>query len=568
MRIGSSTDLSIQRQIQLNDTNRTRSLERLSSGLRINRAADDAAGLAISESLRAEIRGTAMAMRNVQDGIGMVQTAEASFEQIHLMLQRMRELSVQGANGTYTTQQRLAMQMEIEELKRGIDGIAYQAMFNGKHLLTDADKAPRVTDMAFSYLGSAVAPDPAPVGFPANPTSAAFLTAGGATVSGVTAQNVIDAETQLSFLVAGALRKAEGMLIDSGLDHSLIVPTPNFYFVIDPTAPTRYAVSDTNYVAINLYSIYGAPPGNPAMTLEQAMTRGVADMLMKREDNNATGAGGDMADWFTLTGNYDNMRTLFTETAAESYLAYTPPGAFSFDAVDADGGRSASAWFGRFLIENYGQSAVAEIAEIVVNADAGNKGAMTPAIDSYLLALTGEASRAALAATVNTWIAAQPTVQAGVTSSLANTTSSAAQLLGDDPLDPSFTLQVGAYQGQTFELAMYAGALGNLDFAGLVAVTDPTVAGRSISTLDQSIAIVSNARASLGAQVNALEYTYNTLAATNEKLTAAESRIRDTDLAAESITQTRAELFAVTSGDMLKRFHTLQRERVATLLAQ
>ena len=81
----------------------SKSMEKLSSGLRINRAADDAAGLAISEGMRAQIRGTAQATRNAQDGISLVQTAEGSLNEMHAILQRIRELSIQWANGTMST---------------------------------------------------------------------------------------------------------------------------------------------------------------------------------------------------------------------------------------------------------------------------------------------------------------------------------------------------------------------------------------------------------------------------------------------------------------------------------
>ena len=104
----------------LNNTNTSlgKSMEKLSSGLRINRAGDDAAGLSISEKMRAQIRGLEQAKRNAQDGISLVQTAEGAAQEIHEMLQRGRELSVQAANGTYTDADRKKINAEIEQLKR------------------------------------------------------------------------------------------------------------------------------------------------------------------------------------------------------------------------------------------------------------------------------------------------------------------------------------------------------------------------------------------------------------------------------------------------------------------
>jgi flagellin len=112
-----------------------KSMERLSSGLRINRAADDAAGLAISEKLRGQIGGLNQARRNVQDGISLVQTAEGSLTEVHSMLQRVRELAVQYQNGTLATQDRTAIGSEVRQLTDEIERIGRTAQFNGIQLL-------------------------------------------------------------------------------------------------------------------------------------------------------------------------------------------------------------------------------------------------------------------------------------------------------------------------------------------------------------------------------------------------------------------------------------------------
>ncbi len=115
-----------------------RALEKLSSGLRINRAADDAAGLAISEKMRSQIRGMRQGSRNAQDGISMIQTAEGAMSEVHELLQRMRELAVQAGNSTLSTQDRTAIGAEIQSLKTEIDNIANRVTFNGLSLLTGA----------------------------------------------------------------------------------------------------------------------------------------------------------------------------------------------------------------------------------------------------------------------------------------------------------------------------------------------------------------------------------------------------------------------------------------------
>jgi flagellin len=114
------------------------SMERLSSGYRINRAADDAAGLAISERLRGQIGGLGQAQRNVQDAVSLVQTAEGSLTEVHAMLQRVRELAVQYKNGSLSAADRTAIQSEVNQLASEIERIGSSAEFNGTKLLNAA----------------------------------------------------------------------------------------------------------------------------------------------------------------------------------------------------------------------------------------------------------------------------------------------------------------------------------------------------------------------------------------------------------------------------------------------
>ena len=130
--------INAQRNLSVTGLKMGKVLEKLSSGYRINRAADDAAGLGISEKMRAQIRGNQQAVRNAQDGISMLQTAEGAMDEVHSILQRMRELSVQAANGTYAENgaERTSIGQEIEQLKNEIDRIANATEFNGQSLLT------------------------------------------------------------------------------------------------------------------------------------------------------------------------------------------------------------------------------------------------------------------------------------------------------------------------------------------------------------------------------------------------------------------------------------------------
>lgn len=127
--------MNTHRQLAVNTANTNKAIEKLSSGLRINRAGDDAAGLAISEKMRGQIRGLDMASKNAQDGISLIQTAEGALNETHSILQRMRELSVQSANDTNTTVDRGALQKEVDELSKEITRISDTTEFNTKKLL-------------------------------------------------------------------------------------------------------------------------------------------------------------------------------------------------------------------------------------------------------------------------------------------------------------------------------------------------------------------------------------------------------------------------------------------------
>jgi len=128
--------LNTSRILRRSTTDLNRSLERLSSGLRINRARDDAAGLAVAEGFRSQVLGAQVAQRNAQDGVSLVQTAEGALSETTNILQRVRELAVQSANGTQSTANRNALDTEVKQLLAQIDDIALDIQFNGLSVLS------------------------------------------------------------------------------------------------------------------------------------------------------------------------------------------------------------------------------------------------------------------------------------------------------------------------------------------------------------------------------------------------------------------------------------------------
>ncbi|MDO4166533.1 MAG: flagellin [Eubacteriales bacterium] len=130
------TALNANRNLAVTNTNLAKNTEKLSSGYRVNRAADDAAGLSISEKMRGQIRGLNQASTNAEDGTSLIQTAEGALSEMHSVIQRMRELTVQASNDTYVTADRVAIALELRALTSEIDRISSQTEFNTMKLLS------------------------------------------------------------------------------------------------------------------------------------------------------------------------------------------------------------------------------------------------------------------------------------------------------------------------------------------------------------------------------------------------------------------------------------------------
>ena len=152
MRINTNTAaMNTYSQLTSANASKSSSLAKLSSGLRINKAGDDAAGLAISEKMKNQISGMTQASRNAQDGISLIQTAEGGLTETHSILNRMRDLAVQAKNDTNTTEDRGAIQKEMDSLTKEVDRIANQTEFNGKSLLTSKAADGTATDAGTSF---------------------------------------------------------------------------------------------------------------------------------------------------------------------------------------------------------------------------------------------------------------------------------------------------------------------------------------------------------------------------------------------------------------------------------
>ena len=144
--------MNANRMLNINAKASSGSTEKLSSGYRVNRAADDAAGLAISEKMRKQIRGLTQGSRNAEDGISCVQTAEGALAEVQDMLQRMNELAVQAANGTNSVTDRKYIQDEIDQLVTEIDRVSETTKFNETYLLKGDEEQPDTLVHTFNYI--------------------------------------------------------------------------------------------------------------------------------------------------------------------------------------------------------------------------------------------------------------------------------------------------------------------------------------------------------------------------------------------------------------------------------
>ena len=219
------------RMLGVNSQTLGKSVEKLSSGYRVNRAADDAAGLAISEKMRRQIRGLDQASTNAQDGISMVQTAEGALNEVHDMLQRMNELAVQAANGTLQTEDQGYIELEIQQLITEITRTADDTTFNEKNLL-NADST--VNLQVGTEAGNTIQ------------LTFSSMTATGIGVDGVTVATEGDARNSLATIKAGiksvsSLRATLGA-VQNRLEHTV----NNLDNVVENTTSSEATIRDTD----------------------------------------------------------------------------------------------------------------------------------------------------------------------------------------------------------------------------------------------------------------------------------------------------------------------------------
>ncbi len=505
-----------------------KSMEKLASGLRINRAADDAAGLAISETMRSQIRGLNQASRNSQDAISLLQTAEGALTETHSILHRMRELAVQSANATYTANDRTELQKEVEQLKGELDRIANTTSFNGKNLLDGTSSAISSSDKAATKIFMRGGIRDGAVSAAGTYRLDINLTSSGTTQI---QSSTIFKTTTLGGLSAGAAGVVAGGAtqlkdVDRFYDANgrFLLDNPQTISLVDGTGKsvsfTVFGNDTLSGLAAKFNNAISSANGL-GMSAVSGSTTGTNVAFARYVTNTTEGGAISTSGTFVLSsavaGNDGKITTIASEQLlnAFGFTEYQKATENTFNVVVSKGGVTVSSGTvqGNQLIGTIHKNVdvkFASDADLSVTYGSGN----------FQVTQGG--------GTYSTYV------------HLADNTQ---------------VFQIGAN-----ELQNMGAAIGGMDSEALgvksVLITDAFSAGRAITKIDEAISRVSAQRSSLGAVQNRLEHTINNLGVAAENITASESRIRDVDMASEMMEFTKNSILIQASTAMLAQANT------------
>ena len=473
-----------------------KSLEKLSSGYRINRSADDAAGLAISEGLRLIIQGTEQAERNVMDGVGLIRTADGAMEEISAMLQRGYQLSAQAANSTYNETSRSAMQAELDELRDEIGRITENTEFNGIPLLK--------SDVGQSSGSAVIGPQ---TGLPAWVKTGASLASGqqvetyettesyniidtsNNTVVGSGTQTVKHAAASIDFSALTPANKSE--LLEKGGKgfYNTCFTCDNHYSIkFVPGTGSSFKQDGSHYI----YEI-GIVNVNTGEDLVNAIVDGVGG-------KGAQGIPGSPLSHYTKfvpDATDKNVLWIYDNRSSEPSSAYTPP-------VQSPQTVSWTSWTG-------------------AGAGTGNTNAQTHRGSGKF------------------------------GSGIAYAPGSIIPIKGD------LTLQIGPSEEETLQIILpgtHEKLLGISD----VSVLTQKLANDSMGKFEKAIRYLNEERGRMGSYQNRLEHTHRSLGVNHENLSSAESRIRDTDMAKELMEYTKEEIISQSAQFMLSQANVIPQQ--------
>ena len=488
----------IQRQLAVNQTNASKSMERLSSGMKINRAGDDAAGLAISEKMRGQIRGLKQAQRNAQDGISLIQTAEGALNEIHAILQRMRELAVQSATDTNTEVDRGEIQKEIDQLASEITRIANNTEFNTQTLLNGGIQAGNLGELGF-HIGA---------------NQGQFIELG---------IKAMDAHT---LGVARDVTTTEGTVVGDNIGSVALGDTLGSAIVKDATITFEYGVAVPATAASGAIEV----GSDDELTITATGAEGIAGNMSvvidegTEETVKASFSGG------ILTISLGMTKTNNTAAAIQSAIR----GLGTVDGVD----------FSNFDVDGTGgfESGGVEAPSSDIT------GALTGGVDAENAITVSDGTNSEVFAVIDntaTTFTTTGTDFGGLTITLA-TGKTVADLTSSDKVGITDSTIVAS-------AATFAGGEKTADAVteGGIDVSTRTAADSAVTVIQTAIDNVSAERSKLGAMQNRLEHTIANLGTSAENLQAAESRIRDLDMAEEMMAFTKNNILQQAATAML-----------------
>ena len=488
---------------------------RLSSGFRINCAADDAAGLAISEKMRSQIRGLDQAIRNTNDAISLLQTAEGGLNESHAILQRMRELAVQASNGTYTEDDRAAIQLEVDALKEEIDRISGATEFNTMKLLDG------------SLSGSGSSTEYGPLYGQVEKIS----DIGGGKIT--TASNIAGMKIDFTTDASGAggenaVWSSDGKTLTVNLAKGRAYTDEEINKLIkNATVPKGMGMTNP-YGSISFKSEHGVITAAEASTsptvagvrqvLGTIAAAGTAGNLKELVGDQKSGALGS-SDNIVFTANTYGDKANYDKVVDKINIV-----------TDVGAGKESA----EYKKTDDGGEVTLHLSTGVKYSEKDIESLLKKAGADYSVSLTDGASPDG-SDDGYVYFNAKGTVT--VTESVAGKGAGNESAVGTGE---GLTFQIGANGTEDQQVTMYIDDMGSSSL-GIDDVDVSTVdkANSSIDIVDNAIKKVSMQRAAIGAQQNRLEYTVSSLTTAKENLADAESRIRDADMAKEMMNYTK-----------------------------
>lgn len=544
------------RNMKINQKGLSKSLEKLSSGNRINRSADDAAGLAISEKMRGQIRGLAMAGNNIQQGLGVSQTADGALNEVSDMLQRMRTLCVQSSNGTYTGEDRAQIQKEVDRLKEEIDRIAYSTNINGVR--------PLLYEEPVYQPGQDGSDDDVVV----DPTYSAALDRVDRVFNSVTGKytgpldvyvqdNAVPI-TRLSNIVVRINGSAREIDLFHATDFDV---TPNAeggcdytYKHSDASFTVRQTVKKVTeltgdkykeYFSLDFEIINTSPGNNLKIDLlfkndilygprydEPPLINGATSGMTNNYWSKTDGTLPNDIGYHIPSGTAGSQKDLLIDCPVDSpYLLEQPDKMMLAYTLLCD-------W-----------SHMDNPNSIPPNNTVGDY--------FFAMAYTNKEVTAGGSYHLNYLIG----VNAPVTYVPGNPPVKPEQ---EPPRDDRLWIQAGANSGEGFYLFQCDARVANLGIRDVdVSLRDS--ANCSISEVDKAINKVSGFRGNFGADINRMEHAYQVDAIMEEELTSSESRIRDLDMAKEMMNMTKINLLVQASQAMISQANLLPQQALQLL---